>query len=89
MFSTYGAGGFGLHLPFCNNIIFFSQTFDYKDKIQSLDCIYKKGKTNQVNIYNFWVQTGLENLIRTSLDRKENVLSNVCKYITKEDLLTL
>lgn len=89
MFSTYGADGFGLHLPFCNNIIFFSQTFDYKDKIQSLDCIYKKGKTNQVNIYNFWVQTGLENLIRTSLDRKENVLSNVCKYITKEDLLTL
>lgn len=42
-----------------------------------------------MNIYNFWVQTGLENLIRTSLDRKENVLSNVCKYITKEDLLTL
>lgn len=89
MFSTYGAGGFSLNIPFCNNIIFYSQTFDYKDKIQSLDCVYKKGHTNQVNIYNFWVKTGLEDLIRKSLTRKEHVLSNVCEYITKEDLLRL
>lgn len=89
MFSTYGAGGYGLHIPFCNNIIFFSQTFDYKDKIQSLDCIYKKGQQYHINIYNFWVQTGLENLIRNSLSRKENVLSNICQYIKKEDLLAL
>lgn len=89
MFSTYGAGGFGLNIPFCNNIIFYSQTFDYKDKIQSLDCIYQKGHTNQVNIYNFWVKTGLEDLIRKSLIRKQHLLTNVCDYITKEDLLKL
>ncbi|MBQ8436958.1 MAG: DEAD/DEAH box helicase [Alphaproteobacteria bacterium] len=89
MFSTYGAGGLAMHMPFCNNIIFFSQTFDYKDKVQSIDCIYKKGKTNQLNIYNFWVQTGLEKLIRDCQQRKENVLNNVCQYITKEDWLSL
>ena len=61
MFSTYGAGGYALHLPGCNNIIFYSQTFDYKDKIQSLDCVYQKGQNHLLNIYNFWVQTGLEN----------------------------
>ena len=89
MFSTYGAGGYALHLPGCNNIIFYSQTFDYKDKIQSLDCVYQKGQNHLLNIYNFWVQTGLENLIRASQKRKQNVLSNVCNYITKEDFLTL
>ena len=89
MFSTYGAGGLAMHMPFCNNIIFFSQTFDYKDKVQSIDCIYKKGKTNQLNIYNFWVQTGLEKLIRDCQRRKENVLNNICQYITKEDWLSL
>ena len=51
--------------------------------------IYKKGKTNQLNIYNFWVQTGLEKLIRNCQRRKENVLNNVCQYITKEDWLSL
>lgn len=89
MFSTYGAGGLAMHMPFCNNIIFFSQTFDYKDKVQSIDCIYKKGKTNQLNIYNFWVQTGLEKLIRDCQRRKESVLNNVCQYINKEDWLSL
>lgn len=89
MFSTYGAGGYSLHMPFCNNIIFFSQTFDYKDKIQSLDSIYMKGQNYHINVYNFWMQTGLENLIRASLARKKNVLCNVCRYITKEEMLSL
>lgn len=89
MFSTYGAGGFSINIPFCNNIIFFSQTFDYKDKIQCLDCIYQKGITKEVNIYNFWVNTGLEELIKNSLSRKKHVLSNVCDYISKEEMLRL
>ena len=89
MFSTYGAGGYSLHLPFCNNIVFFSQTFDYKDKVQSLDSIYIKDKNHQLNVYNFWVNTGLENIIKASLKRKESVFANVCHYISKEDLLTL
>lgn len=89
MFSTYGAGGYGLSLPFCNNIIFYSQTFDYKDKAYCLDCVYKKGVTKELNVYNFWMDTGLEKLIRNSLNKKEHVFSNVCNYISKEELLYL
>ncbi len=89
MFSTYGAGGFSINVPFCNNIIFFSQTFDYKDKIQCLDCVYQKGLTKELNIYNFWVKTGLEDLIQRSLTRKKHVLSNICDFISKEEMLRL
>lgn len=89
MFSTYGAGGFSMNIPFCNNIIFYSQTFDYKDKIQCLDCFYQKGITKELNIYNFWVKTGLEELIKQSLSRKKHVLSNVCDFISKEEMLRL
>ena len=89
MFSTYGAGGFSIRVPFCNNIIFFSQTFDYKDKIQCLDCIYEKGTSKVLNVYNFWVNTGMEDLIRKSLNRKKHALSNVCDFISKEEMLKL
>ena len=89
MFSTYGAGGFSINVPFCKNIIFFSQTFDYKDKIQCLDCVYQKGLTKELNIYNFWVKTGLDDLIQQSLTRKKHVLSNICDFISKEEMLRL
>ena len=36
MFSTYGVDSQGLDLCNCNNIIYFSQTFDYKSKLQCM-----------------------------------------------------
>ena len=52
MVCTYGVGSMGLNLQFCNNIIYYTQTFDYKDKEQSLHRIYRTGQTKDVNIYN-------------------------------------
>lgn len=89
MFSTYGVDSLGLDLRLCNNIIYFSQTFDYKCKLQSLQNIYQTVGNREVNVYNFWVNTGLEKLIKENLSRKENVLSNVCRIISKEEALKL
>lgn len=89
MFSTYGVDSQGLDLKLCNNIIYFSQTFDYKCKLLSLHNIYQSSDNREVNVYNFWVNTGLDNLIKKNLNRKENVLSNVCRIISREEALNL
>jgi SNF2 family DNA or RNA helicase len=81
--ATYGTGSFGHNLQFCKNIIYFSQTFDYKDKEQSLHRIYRVGQKHDVNIWNFWVTTGLEDLIKHSLSKKQNVLINIKKLLNK------
>lgn len=78
---TYGVGSFGLNLQYANNIIFLSQTFDFKLKEQAKYRIYRTGQTRTCNIYNFYVNTGLEDLIRMSLNKKENTLKNVEKFI--------
>ena len=78
---TYGTGSFGLNLQQANNLIYFSQTFDYKHKEQSKARIYRTGQTKDCNIYDFWVDTGLEKIIRKSLNKKENVLNNVKEFI--------
>ena len=78
---TYGTGSFGLNLQQANNLIYFSQTFDYKHKEQSKARIYRTGQTKDCNIYDFWVDTGLEKIIKKSLNKKENVLNNVKEFI--------
>jgi SNF2 family DNA or RNA helicase len=89
MICTYGVGSMGLNLQFCNNIIYYTQTFDYKDKEQSMHRVYRTGQQKDVNIYNFWVNTGLEKIIKASLSKKQNVLNNVKSIISKKEALKL
>lgn len=81
---TYGVGSVGLNLQCANNIIYYSQTFDYKDKEQAKYRIYRTGQKKIVNLYNMWIDTGLENIIKYSLGRKENLLHNVERIISAE-----
>lgn len=89
MLCTYRVDRLNMSLESCDNIIYFSQTFDYKDKLQSLYNLHHHQTSRCVNVYNFWVNTGLEKLIRDNLDRKQNVLKNVCKLMTRETALQL
>lgn len=89
MFCTYRVDRLNLSLHACDNIIYFSQTFDYKDKVQSLYNLNQQQRERRVNIYNFWVKTGLEELIRDNLNRKKIVLKNVCRLMSKEAALDL
>ncbi len=72
----------------CKNIVYFSQTFDYKDKMKTLSCLCCEDGF-KVNIYDFWVKTRLESLIRENLSRKKSVLSNVCKMMAQGEALDL
>ena len=68
-----------------NNLIYYSQTFDYKEKEQAKYRIYRTGQMKSVNIYNMWVNTGLEDIIRYSLSRKRDLLANVERIISAEE----
>ena len=86
---TYGVGSVGLNLQCANNIIFYSQTFNFKEKEQAKYRIYRTGQTKPVNIYNLWVDTGLEDVIRYSLTRKRNLLKSVERIISVESAKNL
>ena len=89
MFCTYGVDKFGLDMQICKNIIYFSQTFNYKSKVEGLESVNSKGIGRKINIYDFWVKTNLEQLICDNLEKKKNVLSNLCGMISKEEALKL
>ena len=86
---TYGTGAFGLNLQFCHNMIFASQTFDYKDKVQAMHRVVRTGQENTVKIYDMYVNVGLENIIRSSLAKKENTLDNLKKIIEQKGIEVL
>ncbi|MFW6221984.1 MAG: SNF2-related protein [Bacteroidota bacterium] len=86
---TYGTGSMGLNLQFCNNIVFFSQTFDWKDKEHGLHRCYRNGQSRDVNVYDLWLDTGLENLFRKSLEKKTDTAKNIQDFIDKNGAMAL
>ena len=64
-----------------NNLIFYSQTFDFKEKEQAKYRVYRIGQQRSVNIYNLWVDTKLEEIIRKNLSKKGNLLRDVERVI--------
>lgn len=89
MFSSYGVDSLGLDLKICQNVIFFSQTFDYRVKLNLLHNIEYSEANQEIKIYNFWMKTGLDEMIRKNLLMKQDVLTNVCNIISKEEALKL
>ena len=89
MLCTYGVSFEGMSLSFCNNVVFYTQTFDYKNKLQSLDNVYSGDDGREMNVHNFWLNTGMDVLIRESLAKKAGVLSHVCKIMSKNRVLEL
>ena len=81
---TYGVGSMGLNLQCANNVVFYSQTFDYKEKEQATHRIFRTGQTKTVNVYNLWINTGLEDIIKYSLDRKRDLLEMFERVITAQ-----
>ncbi len=89
MFSSYGVDKLGLNMQLCKNVIFFSQTFDYRVKLQMLHSMEQTECNKEIKVYNFWVKTGLDEMVRKNLLMKQDVLTNVCNIISKEEALKL
>jgi SNF2 family DNA or RNA helicase len=78
---TYGTGAMGLNLQFCNHIIFFTPTFDYKQRIHAEARCHRMGQGKNVIIDEIYLDTGLDKLINYSLSRKEKLLCNIEKFV--------
>ncbi len=88
MICTYKVEMPRLILQGCGNVIYFSQTFDYKDKMYALSRFYGE-KELHLNVYDFWVNTRLEALIKDNLSRKKKVLQNMCKIMSYDEACNL
>lgn len=84
MICTYKVKIPRLNLHECTNLIYFTQTFDYKDKLYILS---KINGNKKIKIYDFWVNTRLENLIKYNLTRKRKLLENVCGIIASHEVV--
>ena len=65
------------------------RTFDYKKKLQSLGEVVADEKLLEVNVHNFWLNTGLDNLIREKQKEKRGLLAQVSKMIHKNKVAQL
>ncbi|MBE6452625.1 MAG: hypothetical protein E7012_03960 [Alphaproteobacteria bacterium] len=88
MICTYKVDIPKLFLKECCNLIYFSQTFDYKDKIYALSR-FDNDEKMVLNVYDFWVNTRLENLIKDNLKRKKAVLQNIFKIMSNKEVCDL
>lgn len=86
---TYGTGGKGLNLQSATQVIFLGQTFDFGQKEHALHRSYRVGQVNDVEVLDCWVNTGLEELIRYSLDKKTSLSKNIKHLIEKEGIKAL
>ena len=81
MICTYKVEIPRLVLKGCANLVYFSQTFDYKDKTRVLSRFYCDDELS-LNVFDFWVNTRLETLMKDNLSRKKELLKSVCKLMS-------
>ncbi len=83
--NTYGKHSYGLNLQEYNTIIYFDKTFDYGQRLQSENRIFRTGQKESCNYYDLTGNVGLEKLINTNINKKQDLLK-FFKMTTKEEL---
>jgi len=70
--STQSCGGRGLTLNEAENVIFYTNSFKYSERLQAEDRCYRLGLDHEVTYYDI-IGPGIDEKIWESLSRKENV----------------
>ena len=70
--STQSCGGHGLTLNEAENVIFYTNSFKYSERLQAEDRCYRLGLDHEVTYYDI-IGPGIDEKIWESLSRKENV----------------
>lgn len=73
-------GGYGLNLQFCNNMIFYSNNYDWGSKEQAEDRIHRIGQKNKVFYLDIIADDTVDERIKYNLDKKDS-LSNTLKKL--------
>lgn len=75
--------GYGLNLQFCNNIIFYSNDWDFATRSQAEDRVHRIGQNKQVNIIDICAADTLDERILSNLNKKENLVDSFKEMIHK------
>lgn len=77
LITTYSKGNAGLDLHFCNNMIFFSPTFDLKLFLQAQDRIHRIGQKKDCNYWIITTDCPTDIIFNKCIVRKTDLVNNV------------
>lgn len=76
--------GYGLNLQFCNNIIYYTNDWDWGTRAQSEDRVHRIGQEENVNIIDICANNPLDRRILRCLYRKENLAAVMKEELEKQ-----
>lgn len=68
----YRAGGAGIELQYCNEVIFYTPDYSYQDYAQALGRAYRYGQENKITVHKFVTRNTVEENVWVALDQKED-----------------
>lgn len=81
MVANKSCAAFGLNLQHCHNEIFYNNDWDYATRIQAEDRVHRLGQTKEVNIWDIYAESTIDERIMECLSRKSNLL-----YVFQDDV---
>lgn len=78
-------GSYGLNLQVAENVIYYSNKFNFSEKLQSEDRVHRIGQLKNVKYYDICV-SNIENRITESLSRKQNLLDLISEQLKNKNL---
>ena len=75
--------GYGLNLTCAHYAIYYSNSFNYSDRIQSEDRLHRIGQKNKVTYIDLITKNTIETRITNVLQKKQNLLESILEGIKK------
>ncbi|MDR0582386.1 MAG: GNAT family N-acetyltransferase [Prevotellaceae bacterium] len=86
--ATTSAGGRALNgLQVAHNLIYFSNSFKWGEKIHSLGRVDRKGQTQSMKIFNLLTEAGIDFKIMKNLERKSSLDAEVRSILNDKEKL--
>lgn len=76
------SGGAAIELQYCNEVIYFSPTFNYQDYYQSLGRAYRHGQNKNVSVYHMITKDTIEENVYRALNEKKTF--DIKKYLKRK-----
>ena len=87
LIANKSCGGYGLNLQFCNNMIYYSNDFDWGTRAQSEDRVHRIGQDKPVYITDIIADSKIDEMIIRNLSRKESLDSYITYLLNNKNHL--
>lgn len=74
MIASYGVGGYGLNLQQFGHCVFYSNTYNYADRIQAEDRLHRIGQKRNVMYYSLICSGSIDEHIESNINMKKSFL---------------